>query len=373
MLPQKIKWFIHPILAAPIKDIERRFKLITDDLNYILAKTNERRLIYDGVSIVSQRPNDYNFPIGWKGATKLPVENFDMWCWINYVPGRTTGAAGWHYDGTGVWECGFDKIADPENPNYEYDTQLYVFLHEYAHNFGGGIGEYYRSAIVPDTTGIEPFLTISTLDPDCRYWSKRPDFLADPLLRNSNPWTTMQYSELTATIIDSCKYRISTVLPKIVPESDVLIAVFNSDWQRIPNARVEVWKGLKGSVERYKIGMTDSDGHLVINWGIDNIDQMTTDAVRLVKVYANGYLSAATHFTLWDQQFWGTCRNRTRMLVRVMMLRNSLELTDEIQDQISEVDGCIGWSIGPGMKAPMLPRMYRLPATCVSCEKSLKS
>jgi hypothetical protein len=367
MLAKKIKWFIHPVLAAPIKDIDRRFRMFTDDMNYVIGKTNKSSLIFDGVTVTAKKPGENNFPVGWAGPIKNPADNYNLWAWIDFSPGRNRGTMSWHYDGTGILDCGFEKMSDPENPGYDYDIQLYVLLHEYAHNFGAGIGEYYRTALIPDKTGTDPYLTVSTLDPDCRYWSKRQDFLIDPLLRNTSPWTAMKFSELTATIIDSGKYRISSFPVKVTPENDVLVKVFDSKWAPIPQARIEAWKKLKEIPERYKIVETDNDGASIIDWGIENEDQMTTDPARLIKVYASDYLSAATHFTLWDHQYSAICKDRGRLVVRVMMLRDPSELTEDVQNEISEVEGCIGWSVYPDMKPPMPPRQYRLSASCLHC------
>lgn len=352
MRPHKLKWFVSPILSSKTTGLEDKLKVYTKDLNFVLAKTTKRRLVYDGVIIKSDRPYSFQPPIDWTGQiNKLPTVDFDFYHFIEYSPDRTTGFAAWNYDGTAVSHCSFDSIENPIPSNPKYNNHIYVLLHEYAHNFGCGIGEYYRTAIIPDRTGEMPILNVSTLDNRDRYWALRGDFLQDPLLRNQSSLSKYQFSSLTSTVVNSGKYRISSNPIEISDYNDVSVIVVDKNEKRINGARVDIWSGLKSTPSMYSRVLTDESGKAAFSWGVKNAEDMSSDPVRLIKIYHNDYLSAATHITLWDHQYEFVCRKRKKLAIKIVLLKNG-EWNQGIEDKIVFYNGGpIGWSVGPTLSS----------------------
>ena len=353
-MQQKVKWFLAPGLAIG-RDLDQKLRGYTQCMNFVLAKNTKNQLIYDGFDVVLSSP--YNSII-YDDQPKPSPTQFDLWIYLNHKPNRTSGFSTYHIDGTGVLDCDFDHLSDPENPDSNFDNQMYILLHEYAHNFNAGIGEYYKTARIPDATGQDPILDVDILNPEDRYWVKHKDFYFDPLLRNHTPWTELRFSELTAAIINSQKYRLGNKTVDVAHPDQVIINAYDANWNKLNNVKIDVYRGLKGAIEQYSTVYTNLNGQAVLSWSC-SLNEMTNDPARMVKFYKQGYLSGATHFTLWDHQFAAVCRNKSKVEISIFLLKTAEEMTDELMDKITDLDECAGWSIDTKIRPVMFPKKFK--------------
>lgn len=186
----------------------------------------------------------------------------------------------------------------------DYTIQLDHMLHELAHVYGAGIGEYYNLMSINDTTGLEPLLNIRFSDPADSYWSDKSDFMNDPLLRFTPASTrteylaSVQYSRLTAAII-SGSYRNG------MPSFDhYTIQVLDQEGTPVPNANVKVWN-VKGSFsnpsELLFDGLSDQNGNVVLPWGGIGPTHSAMNFLRLIKAYKDGRsIVQPRYFSIFD-------------------------------------------------------------------------
>ncbi|MGA7194979.1 MAG: hypothetical protein WBW94_15235, partial [Anaerolineales bacterium] len=206
------------------------------------------------------------------------------------------GYAGMDASGAGVLAgLYWTKLYDPDNPRpsdiQDYSLQLYYMLHELAHVFGAGIGEYYNLAQITDTTNTAPLLNINIDDSTDGFWSDKTDFFADPLMRftstsiRSAYLGAVRYSNLTAAVI-SGDYRNG------IPSFDhYTVQVSDTNGQPVTSAEIKVWnvKGASPYASQLLFdGPTDANGQVVLPWGGIGDPHNTNNFLRLIKVYKNG-------------------------------------------------------------------------------------
>ena len=288
-----------------------------EDMNTILAKNTNRRLVFNpetGIILTNTQPHSN------QAVSPLPVENFEILAYA--VPGNNTvsygGYAGVDVSGAGVLAgLKWTRLYDPDSiitPNEltDYWTQINNMLHEFAHVFGAGIGEYYKLSSIQDTTGVSPFLDINVLDPKDPFWSDKPDFMADPLLRNAVQTkglehlssreallTFVKYSDLTATLI-SGNYRNTAPM---VDLQHITLSVVTDSGAPINAANIKIWSVIGNAPYQAKLmvdAFTDSNGQVSFTWGSSINPHNNYDFLRLIKVYKDGYIVSAKYVSIFD-------------------------------------------------------------------------
>jgi hypothetical protein len=253
-------------------------------------------------------------------VTPLPVEAFEIWAYA--VPSNSAvsygGYAGIDASGAGVLAgLKWTKIYDPDviTPAEltDYWTQINNMLHELAHVFGAGIGEYYKLSSIQDATGVSPFLNINVLDPMDPFWSDKPDFMADPLLRNAArtnglEWLSsreallnfVKYSDLTATLI-SGNFRNTAPM---IDLQNITVSVVTDDGEPIIGANIKIWSVVGHAPYQAELivdAFTDSNGQVTFAWQESSINPHNNyDFLRLIKVYKDGYVASAKYASIFD-------------------------------------------------------------------------
>ena len=310
------KFYLDPALVTDINFTKAVLPKYVADMNFVLQKNTNRRLVFNpetDIILTSTQPYSNS------ATPPLPVEGFEIWAHAvktNY-PTSYGGYAGIDTSGAGVL-AGFKwtRLYNPDQLKAsnvsDYWTQINNMLHELAHVFGAGYGEYYRLSNIQDTTGISPLLNINVYEQNDSFWSDKPDFKADPLLWNPaqigilgqspNRETLLsfvQYSGLTAAII-SGNYRNSV---PTVDLSHIKIKIVDNDGLPLEAANVKIWSVIGSSPYQAQLmvdGFTDSDGNLTFAWGGSANPHNSYDFLRLIKVYKDGYLASAKYVSIYD-------------------------------------------------------------------------
>ena len=311
------KFYFDPALVPNMDFAKAVLPKYIEDMNSVLAKNTNRRLVFnpetDIILTVTQPHSNQAVP-------PMPVEDFEIWAYA--VPSTYSvsygGYAGIDDSGAGVLAgLKWTKIYDPGQvvtlvELTDYWTQINNMLHELAHVFGAGIGEYYKLSSIKDTTGISPLLDINVLDPDDLYWADKPDFMADPLLRNAVrteglEWLStreallafVQYSNLTATIMNG-DYRNGT---SMIDLQHVTVRAVTGDGAPIADANVKIWSVVGDASYQTQLlvdGFTDSNGQVSFAWGGSAMPHNSYDFLRLIKVYKDGYIASAKYISIFD-------------------------------------------------------------------------
>ncbi len=262
------------------------------DMNTVLAKNTRRRLVFDpatGVISTATQPQTNSAP------SPLPTEGFEIWAHVtksNYVASYG-GYAGMDKSGAGVlaglyWLRIYDPDQLAPGDVLDYTIQLDHMLHEMAHVFGAGLGEYYSLATVTDATQVAPLLNINVMNPADAYWSDKPDFMADPLLRLTHAATRLQYlsqvqySALTAAVING-DYRNG--IPSF---TQYTVQVLDHNGRPVPAANVKVWSVVARAPNSSTLsfdGQTDANGQVLLDWGGVGYPHNQSNLLRLIKVY----------------------------------------------------------------------------------------
>lgn len=310
------KFYLDPALVPDMSFAETVLTKYVADMNYILAKNTDRRLVFDpatDIILTSTQPHSNS------STPPLPVEGFEIWAHAVHTdfPVSYGGYAGMDDSGAGVLAgLKWTKLYDPDQLEptevTDYWTQINNMLHELAHVFGAGYGEYYNLSIVQDATGVSPMLNINLYDQNDSFWSDKPDFMVDPLLRNlsqnnGSPQATdragllnlVKFSTLTATIISN-NYRNAAPM---VDLSHVNLKIVSTDGQPIEDATVKVWSVI-GSLP-YNAGLladdlTNDNGDFTFGWGGASNPHNSYDFLRLIKVYKDGYVASAKYISIFD-------------------------------------------------------------------------
>ncbi|MCX6035758.1 MAG: hypothetical protein NTV38_12410, partial [Chloroflexi bacterium] len=248
------KFYLDPALVPNMDFAKSVLPKYVEDMNTILAKNTNRRLVFNpetDILLINTQPYSDQAP------TPLPVENFEIWAYVVRCTNSISygGYGGVDLSGAGVlaglkWTRLYDPDVITPAELTDYWTQINNMLHELAHVFGAGIGEYYKLSGIQDATGVSPFLDINVLDPNDPFWSDKPDFMADPLLRNAVQieglerlssrealLTFVKYSDLTATLI-SGNYRNSAPM---IDLQNITVSIVTDNGIPINGANIKIW------------------------------------------------------------------------------------------------------------------------------------
>lgn len=311
-----LKFYFDPVLVPEMIFAKTVLPKYVEDLNAILAKNTSRRLAFNpDIDIIITTSQ----PFSDQATAPLPVDGFEIWTYIvqsrysysygGYAGVDTSGAAA-------LAGMKWVKLYDPDklSPDElkDYWTQINNILHELAHVFGAGMGEYYKLSNIQDTTNVTPFLNIDVLDPHDSFWSDKPDFMADPLLRNAAKTEGLErlsnrkallgfvkYSDLTATII-SGNFRNSAPM---IDFQHISINVTNESGMPLSNANIKIWSVVGYAPYQTRLmvdALTDLNGQATFSWGGSINPHNNYDFLRLIKVYKDEYISSAKYISIYD-------------------------------------------------------------------------
>lgn len=250
-----------------------------DWLNQCFEKNTNRYFYLGSVKKTDEVPTG-------GAAYDLPATKFSIDIYVTNGSYQGFGHSFFKENGDGVITIYLDKreIKDV--------TRLFlnVILHEMGHVFGAAIGEYYKSKVLVDLTGVPPQLRVSAIKKD-DYWHhpKRSDWLKDVMLVGDCDDPT--WSPLTALAIRHGLWRFCgppvpdlTEIPISTPFEVCHIASYKMGDQS------PVWEGI-----------TDYIGEAVMDWGGEDRDNAScNDQFR--KIVINGYAFGLSIFDV--QQTW---------------------------------------------------------------------
>lgn len=296
------KFYLHPALVPDMQFAKTQLPKYVADMNAILAKNTNRVLEFNpetDIILTETKPHTDTH------AGALPLD-FEIWAHAEKFPGVSNGGyAGIDQSGAGVLAgLRWNKIHDPDNPAdaLDYGHQLHFMLHELAHVFKAGMGEYYSLKTVGDVTPA-PSAAIDFTNPQDPFWSARGEYLTDPLLVMAADVITptragivnyIQYAPLTAYIM-SGNYRNGIPLPNPVKVSVKYGAA------PLKNAQVKVYGVDCNSPYAAELVfdlLTDNDGQSQFTFGHGQRNSDTQ--LRFVKVYKGGYAPQAKAVTVHD-------------------------------------------------------------------------
>jgi hypothetical protein len=313
---QVFKFYLDPVLVPNMDFAKAVLPKYVEDMNTILAKNTNRRLVFNpetDIILTNTQPHSN------QAATPLPVENFEVWAYAIHTNYSVSygGYAGVDGSGAGVlaglkWTRLYEPDAITPAELTDYWTQINNMLHELAHVFGAGIGEYYRLSSIQDTTGVSPVLNINVFDPKDSFWSDKPDFMADPLLRNAVQtqgleWHSsreallafVKYSNLTATLING-DYRNTAPM---IDLQHITVSVVTDNGAPISDANIKIWSVVGNAPYQAQLmvdAFTDSNGQVSFAWDGSINPHNNYDFLRLIKVYKDGYIVSAKYVSIFD-------------------------------------------------------------------------
>ena len=200
-----IIFYLDPLLITPTTAID--LSRYVADMNAILSKNTDRRLVFDlstGIIPSLNPPQDDTYGT-------LPSEGFDIWVHAVYsgLPNYTTGGYIGVNSGGQMVLAGMRWGGIYSQYSADYSKQVWTMLHELAHGFNAGIGEYYSLIYLQDMSAREPLQNIEMLNGTDPFRLSHSDWIGDPLLWNVSGATradflaACRYSELTARVINS--------------------------------------------------------------------------------------------------------------------------------------------------------------------------
>ena len=311
------KFYLDPALVPNMDFAKAVLPKYVEDMNTILAKNTNRRLVFNpetDILLVNTQPHSN------QAVPPLPVENFEIWAYAIHTSYSVSygGYAGIDGSGAGVLAgLKWTKLYNPDEITpaelMDYWTQTNNMLHELAHVFGAGIGEYYKLSNIQDATDVSPFLDINVLDPNDSFWSDKPDFMADPLLQNAVrteglEWlssreallTFVKYSDLTATLI-SGDYRNTAPM---IDLQNITVSVVTDSGAPLSDVNIKIWSVVGDAPYQAQLmvdAFTDSNGQASFAWPKSSINPHNNyDFLRLIKVYKDGYIASAKYVSIFD-------------------------------------------------------------------------
>lgn len=317
------KFYIDPSLVPDINFAKQVLPKYVADMNYILAKNTSRQLNFDpetGIILTTTTPYS-------SSATTLPTDGFEVWAHVipstqptypySYGGNMSFDSSGAAALGNMHWTRLYDPDLVPSNSDQmrDYWTQIDHMLHEFAHVFSAGMGEYYNLSTITDTTNQTPLLNIDYTNSQDSFWKDKPDFYYDPLFQfayNNNfigspnsraaLLSTVKFANLSATII-SGSYRAPTTPPPTVDLSNIAVKIEDTQGNPIPDAQIKIWeiKGISGN-ESTLLNETTSDatGSANMAWGTTTDPHNNYDFLRLLKVYKTSYTAKANYVSIYD-------------------------------------------------------------------------
>jgi hypothetical protein len=327
------QFYFDPSLVTDIDFAQAVLPKYVADMNRVLAKNTSRQLSFDpanGIIITNIQPHSNS------ASQPLPTNNFEIWAYaVKSAYGVSYGGyMGVDQSGAGVLAgLKWSKLYDPDRlqPDEiaDYWTQINNMLHELAHVFGAGIGEYYSLANIRDTTGISPLLNIELNDIEDAFWKDKSDFRTDPLLQNaartSEPFSSrealldfVQYSNLTAALV-SGDYRNAA---PTVDLSNLSIHVVDSNGIPIEAANVKVWSIVANAPYQSQLivdTFTNEQGQITFSWGGSTNPHNIYDLLRLIKIYKDGYVAAAKYISIFDTDIEKLVNNNDQFDIMVTL------------------------------------------------------
>lgn len=268
-----ITFYLNSNFVTDAESVQPLLQVYVDDINHILEKNTIRRLILKDVIIVDSKPHT-DYMLG-----EFPETNYEIWAYVEKSTMNYSHSGYMGYDLSGAGVCGGMKWTQIYNPLVgdaeDYWRQISAILHEMAHIWGAGIGEYYNLCTIKDTTQA-PFLDINCLDSQDSFWSDKQDFMVDPLLKI--PYTptptrefyleTVKYSNLTAKVINGHYRNGLPVGGNIIIYSPVPI-------------KIKVWNIIQ--VPPYKAELLYEGNNTTIPWG--ELPRSNFTNLKLIKVF----------------------------------------------------------------------------------------
>ena len=322
-----LRFFLDPDLVGDMsaQDLKSNIAQYAEDINLIFAKQTNRRLAFDpdtGISLTQTQPHT-----GFAGT--LPEEGYELWVHAALTDNITYGTYGGHasmdVSGAGVaaglkWDAVHDPstLAGEPRGTEQYWRQIDHIVHELAHVFGAGLGEYYGLAQVDDTTGVGPVVNIRKTASD-PYWGRHQDYFTDPLMNNiynlalvGSPRTldelrdTVALADVTVQAVDRGARQTDSRLATLPDLSAVRVEVLDDHTGLpIPDADVRVWN--VRSCQPYvseELVVLDAGppGEFEFSWDpYPHIGVFSNYShLKLIKVFADGHEPQAMWVSLYD-------------------------------------------------------------------------
>jgi hypothetical protein len=327
---------------APEATIADRLSRYVDDCNTIFAKSTDMVWSYSPSTdciFHDQMPTNFDDPLITTPPWGLAPDNWQVEFWVHWVPTSTTGAAGGRVSHAGFGGLGLSWMAVFSNEETDdnvtlapggfvtlsehYSYGLDLLIHEFLHNMGVGIGEYYTLINIRDFSGIEP--DVSGIK-EGLYWDDRGLVLADVMSQRHDDGRELfledvQLCPLTSFIVnevlDGNRLENSIAYSQydhpLGVEVDVVVEVRrSSNGSPIEGATVSAWRNpqdiythvvLQG--DPYETAVTDSSGRASIEWGAVSLAGFPNifagnNSFRTFKVSAPGFQNAAGCLGAWD-------------------------------------------------------------------------
>ncbi len=327
ILEQTLRFFIDPELVTDLPFAKICLKKYVDDMNFVLGKNTVRWLKFDpetDVVVTSELPRSPYY-------LKRPYPSSGFAFWAHIKPAKLDGYGSYGGnvgadDGSGAavlenlfWESIHDPDTLGSDAN-DYFVQVGHMLHEMAHVFGAGMGEYYNFSTINDKTGALPSMTSRIYNfPNDPYWKgDKVDYFPDPLLGGSSlnnffyylgsigsrddMLRVLKYSPLTAAILNgSYREDVESTVPDLKRIS--IQVIDQRTGLPIPNALVKIWlidQSKQGESTLEWSGNTDASGAATFAWGANPFSNV--NGLKCVKAYHQSFSPAGRYISVFDLQ-----------------------------------------------------------------------
>lgn len=334
-----MKFYLDPTLVPDMNFAKEVLPKYVEDMNYMLSVNTNRQLMFDpetGIVLTETQPHT-----GTAGS--LPTHDYEIWAHAVYTDYQISHGGHMSFDvsGAGVmaglnWTTIFDPDTLVANTTEmrDYWTQIHHMLHEMAHIYGAGMGEYYNLIRVDDTTGVDPILDIRLDDPDDSYWSVRTNFFADPLLQNiynksyfafpTDLTSLLQktlFSDLTAAIMNG-DYRNPPISFPMPDFDNIRLRVVDSNQNPLHGVNVKIWnvRTFPPYVSELILeSTTDLSGELIFAWGGTGSPHGNYNHLRLIKLYHGESTPKAFYVSSFDAEEISMVRGQTQWTIETSL------------------------------------------------------